>query len=408
MKSNIKFYLFFCLILFCLFGNVYAAIDNDCLTKHTCFVACSYTNNVKVQVGSVQESMPYGITIYSYFDGDWEIKYDMIAKINGSSSVGTKAKSKASTIFSNKSINIYSDQDIAKSIQNFTCPKHAFLDLSKFSGDNELCFDDNNKYCSESASHKFGAKSFGKNSDVFVSDSLDEDYAKQLNKYYTDGVISDIDCVDIAKNPSIISNITSKYEKDITNNYLFKHPMPKYMANYFQNSILPSLQSKLQSQLKAKQSSCASELKKMVSNGTITQQQSDKAQSALNSADTSQMVDDSKNFINNISNPEKNQNFDKIENNCENILGNDKTNSNQPIYWINLALNIMKYAAIIALIVFSILDFIKAIVSQDSDSLKKAATTTVKRLGYTIIIFFLPILINYLLEVLGLSGTCGL
>lgn len=92
--------------------------------------------------------------------------------------------------------------------------------------------------------------------------------------------------------------------------------------------------------------------------------------------------------------------------NCEYLLG-DSTNPDHPAYWIQEGLDLIKYAAIMCLLGLSIADFFKAIVASDKDSLKKAGTKTMKRFIYCVIIFFLPILINFVLELFELTGTCG-
>ena len=70
-------------------------------------------------------------------------------------------------------------------------------------------------------------------------------------------------------------------------------------------------------------------------------------------------------------------------------------------------MDVIKYAAIICLLGFSIADFVKAIVSEDKDALKKAGTTTMKRFIYCVMIFFLPIVINFLLDLFQLTGMIG-
>ena len=57
------------------------------------------------------------------------------------------------------------------------------------------------------------------------------------------------------------------------------------------------------------------------------------------------------------------------------------------------------------LLSFSIADFFKAIVSNDKDALKKAGSTTVKRFIYCVIIFFLPIIIDFLLDLFQINET---
>ena len=70
--------------------------------------------------------------------------------------------------------------------------------------------------------------------------------------------------------------------------------------------------------------------------------------------------------------------------------------------------NIMKYAGPILCLVLSTMDFIKAAASQDKEALKKAAQTSLKRLGLAILLFFIPTLINFLFPLLGWNGTCGI
>lgn len=97
---------------------------------------------------------------------------------------------------------------------------------------------------------------------------------------------------------------------------------------------------------------------------------------------------------------------------CESLLGDpdpDKPDAkNYPAYWIQWGLNLIKYIAIVALLGLSTMDFFKALVADDKDAIKKASTTTVKRFVYTVIIFFLPILVEVLMKLFGLYGTCGI
>ena len=95
---------------------------------------------------------------------------------------------------------------------------------------------------------------------------------------------------------------------------------------------------------------------------------------------------------------------------CDSYLG-QIDDPDDPAYYLNFAFNIIKYAAIVILFVFTIIDFAKAITSSKQDELQKAIRTAVKRLIIAIIIFFLPILINFILDLLGVvttDPTCGI
>lgn len=90
---------------------------------------------------------------------------------------------------------------------------------------------------------------------------------------------------------------------------------------------------------------------------------------------------------------------------CEGFLG-EPTTKGTPAYFLKLIMNIFKYLGIVLCLVFAVIDFLKAVTSQDQDLLKKAISTSVKRLVYAIIIFFLPIVINFILGLIGAYSTC--
>lgn len=79
-----------------------------------------------------------------------------------------------------------------------------------------------------------------------------------------------------------------------------------------------------------------------------------------------------------------------------------------PAYWIQWILNLMKYMAIIALLVLVISDFLKALVENDKDALKKAGSKTLKRFIYCVLLFFLPTIISLIMTMFGAYGTCGI
>lgn len=63
-------------------------------------------------------------------------------------------------------------------------------------------------------------------------------------------------------------------------------------------------------------------------------------------------------------------------------------------------LNIIRTIAIIILILFGIMDFVKAITSSDEDALKKAGNTFVKRLIIIVLILFIPAIIELLFSLI--------
>lgn len=97
--------------------------------------------------------------------------------------------------------------------------------------------------------------------------------------------------------------------------------------------------------------------------------------------------------------------IDNSVDDCNSYFG-DPDYSQYPAYWMQWILDIIKYVAIAALLVLSTVDFIKALVSNDKDALKKATTTTAKRFIYVVILFFLPIIVDFIMRLFGAYGTC--
>ena len=93
---------------------------------------------------------------------------------------------------------------------------------------------------------------------------------------------------------------------------------------------------------------------------------------------------------------------------CENLLGDpDNCNGKCPAYWIQWGLNLIKYIAIVALLLLVTVDFLKAVVSSDKDALKKAGSTAIKRFIYCVLIFFVPIIVKLILDLMGIYGSCS-
>lgn len=98
------------------------------------------------------------------------------------------------------------------------------------------------------------------------------------------------------------------------------------------------------------------------------------------------------------------------EGSCDTLLGSIH-NPKDPAYYLDFAFKIIKYLAIVLLFVYTIVEYSKAITSSNQDAIKKATQATIKRLIIAIIIFFLPILINFILSILGIvstNATCGI
>ena len=87
--------------------------------------------------------------------------------------------------------------------------------------------------------------------------------------------------------------------------------------------------------------------------------------------------------------------------------GKDDKRYGSPAFYLNQALNLMKYLGIILCIVLSVYDFMKVITNPDKDAYTKAISGTIKRLAYAITIFVLPILVIEILKLLNIVSICS-
>lgn len=88
-----------------------------------------------------------------------------------------------------------------------------------------------------------------------------------------------------------------------------------------------------------------------------------------------------------------------LENVCEN------SNILEMIRFIIKILNIVFITAPIILIVFIIIDFVKGIVSGSENEMKKTLSTVLRRILYCVIIFFVPMTVNIIVNILGDLGV---
>ena len=96
----------------------------------------------------------------------------------------------------------------------------------------------------------------------------------------------------------------------------------------------------------------------------------------------------------------------KINARCVAYFG-DLDDPKDPAYYMRLALDIMQFLGPALVIVMTIIDLIKIAAEQKNDGeLQKMGVKTFKRMVFAGILFILPSFLNWLLELVGLIGTC--
>lgn len=93
----------------------------------------------------------------------------------------------------------------------------------------------------------------------------------------------------------------------------------------------------------------------------------------------------------------------KTKNKCKAVLINKNSLTGKMLYDLY---NLIKFAVPIILLVMSVLDFIKAIATNNNDEIKKSTSKFIKRLIIAILILVLPTLLYFILnDLIGLE-TC--
>ncbi len=95
---------------------------------------------------------------------------------------------------------------------------------------------------------------------------------------------------------------------------------------------------------------------------------------------------------------------------CKSILGdvNDETST---AWLIQTLLNYLKILGPTIAIVLGSLDFGKAIITSDEESMKKAQNAFIKRIIAAVALFFVPLIVQILLGLFGITtddASCGL
>ncbi len=91
---------------------------------------------------------------------------------------------------------------------------------------------------------------------------------------------------------------------------------------------------------------------------------------------------------------------------CEKYLGrvDDPTSI---AYLLQEVFDVIKFVDVVLVLVLTIVSFTQAVV-KGGDELKKAGITTLKRVIIGVVIFFVPGLISFFFNMVGLYGTCGI
>ena len=90
----------------------------------------------------------------------------------------------------------------------------------------------------------------------------------------------------------------------------------------------------------------------------------------------------------------------------DNYISNCETIPKVITEYIEQALRVIRWIGLVLMIILGVLDFTKAVASDDQEAVKKAWQKVIKRLIAVIILFLLPMLVELILDLVNLNNGC--
>lgn len=384
--------------------SAYVTAGDDCEKKGTCIAICSYNNKIK-EGGSYAtgyqktDGFRY-VTIYYNFDKNnlsvswWD------SKIGDGHSPKSVNKENFSDVFQRKNY-VFVDPNVNLTYSNFECPKHAYYDLDSINGGNEVCFDDNGKWCSNEGSG--WCTTFGKKAgDTFQSDTRTMTYEEEIDYWFKNTSLNEVTLEAVMSGK--YKTAEDIWEKivlvDFKKNYLHGHnDLPEFIAN---SDAFKEGHKKVAKEFKRLKSEWIKELDEKKENGKITEEKYNETIKKLEDIDEN-IEETGKDFserFNVIKGVQDKLPVDDVDI-CE-----PGSKSLKVFQVIGYFLLIAKIIAPIILIILGSITFGKAALSNDEKAVMDAAVMFGKKVLIGLIIFFVPTVLDYGLSLVsGVSNT---
>ena len=103
-----------------------------------------------------------------------------------------------------------------------------------------------------------------------------------------------------------------------------------------------------------------------------------------------------------------------FEPDCGGVFGTPGTTPPDDLAdYMDIALNVIRFVGIVCCVLFTVIDYFKAIMADEKEMLKEISKKALKRLIYVAILFFIPSVTRFIMEITGLFGNhydplCGL
>ncbi len=377
-----------------------------------CFAKTCYAYDVvcKYQKDDNEIAIEYDEVVNKYM---FSYNYDEYTKNMNVSSI--KSGQTGNSIFEAA---LFLDEESANNLKdanNIKCPTYAFWDTDE----KDFCFSNSNSGCSQISGHNFIQYNKtidyteGKIEDVLVCET------QSSGSSYTAGDTKFKITIDSANsvNISYSSNNSVWQELPYSSDYVrVKNDIGTDTSAFFYNNNLNQAITdrrnfdELFYELSENATKCPDmKFTYYVGNYYVYLENSFDDEFILGEQETDKPSNDNDNDNDDNLTEDLNPDFDFRAEDCESYLGNP-IDKGSPAYYLAFIFDLMKYAAIVILIVLTIIEFVKATASSNQDAMKKAIQNSIKRLLIAVIIFFVPTLVMFILQLFGITSatTCGI
>lgn len=393
--KKIKYLIVFVICVFSINAGVDAATNENLIcenlkentTESDCILLCEYEYRMETYGGAYSGSQY--IVIKYHLNDMWEVQASRpssslwLGNLFSSDYIkyGPSAFSKFKT-----QIDFMSGNFSSSTFEDFVCPNYGYFDLEL---NNEICFDDDGVYCSNSSPGGIGTSFYNKF-------NLITNFEDELRKYIDSASIDKEEYAEIVNSGMKDDYISNKINEILVSAGLDELP------NIENSPAFDELIAELNNSIK----DSAEEFEEDVMNDdSLTDEEKEvllEASKEITSQALNQLAEITS-HINGLFNPS-----DVIDD-CYKLLG-ESGEPGTTAYYLQMIFNVMKYIAIVALIVLSTVDYFRAIVEQDPNAFSRINKTTFKRLACCVVLFFFPIILDIFLELIGVSGSssCGI
>lgn len=258
----------------------------------------------------------------------------------------------------------------------FTCPTYAFTDLDNF---DEICYGDNQS-CGDN--FEYGPFTLTKNGNT-IFEKIDN---------YIVALLDNDEFVSAIRNKTDITNTLRQRARNyvittwpLSSNY----KMPAFIDNYLNNLAVDENNPKLAESFNTLKQKAVQAVENEVRMGVKTEEEATQEKAEIEQLEVKDIIK-----VKSEMSADLNINSGT---NCNSILGQQMSEIVKNLF------TFIQYLGPILVAVFSIMDFIKAAASGDEGQMKKASEKLMKRIICGILLFFVPLICSFLMDLGGLT-----